>query len=186
MSALQWASTALYTEICIRDALKVKKLIGQDYKGTWPRPAAQIVDGIVLLVVFVPAIYVTFRTIFADIWMIPLESYFYASAIFASIQFLYFSITKKYTGTTVGKKALKTKVTKEDGSACGIGSSLIRNILRFVDAISYPLYFARVYWVDKSPKRQRLGDRGAHTVVISTSGSRVVASPRGVISDPKI
>ena len=113
-------------------------MIGQDYKGTWPRPAAQIVDGIVLLVVFVPVIYVTFRTIFADVWMSPLESYFYASAIFASIQFLYFSIPKGYTGTTVGKKALKMKVAKEYGSACGIGSSLIRNILRFVDAIPYP------------------------------------------------
>ena len=146
-------------------------LTGQEYKGIWSRLAAQIIDGIVLLILFLLVIYVVFRTVFAGVWMSPLESYFYASVIFVSLQFLYFSILEGYAGTTIGKRVLKMRVAKEDGSACGIGSSLVRNILRFVDAIPYPLYFAGAYWVDKSPKKQRLGDRIAHTVVIGASKS---------------
>jgi len=156
---------------CILGGLEIKQLIGQEYKGIWSRLAAQIVDGMVLLVLFLLVVYVTFRTVFAGVLMTPLESYFYASIIFVSIQFLYFAILEGYTGTTIGKRALKMKVAKEDGSACGMGASLIRNILRFVDAIPYPLYFAGAYWVDKSPKKQRLGDRVAHTVVIGASES---------------
>lgn len=152
-------------------------MIGQEYKGILPRLAAQIIDGIVLLIIFLLSIYVTFRAVFADVWLTPLDSYFYASVIFVSIQFLYFSILEGYSGMTVGKRALKMKVVNEDGSPCGVGPSLIRNILRFVDAIPYPLYIAGAYWVDKSTKRQRLGDRVAHTVVIGTSKPRPVPSP---------
>lgn len=173
----QGASWALYIHDQHTRELKVEQLTAQEYKGIWSRLAAQIIDGVVLLVLFVLAIYVIFRTVFADVWMSPLESYFYASVIFVSIQFIYFSILEGSTGTTVGKRALKMKVAKEDGSTCGMSASLIRNILRFVDAIPYPLYFAGTYLVDKSPKKQRLGDRVAHTVVIRTSGPSLVPAP---------
>ena len=46
----------------------------QNYKGVWSRLAAQIVDALVLLVLFILSIFVIFRTVFANVWLTPLES----------------------------------------------------------------------------------------------------------------
>jgi uncharacterized RDD family membrane protein YckC len=84
-----------------------------------------------------------------------------------TIIFLYFFPLEGFTGTTVGKRILKMKVVREDGSPCTPASSLVRNALRFVDFFPYLLPYALgAWWIYWSPKKQRIGDRAAHTVVI--------------------
>ncbi len=76
-------------------------------------------------------------------------------------------------GATPGKRALGLKVMNTNGTPVGWSGSIIRNLLRFVDAIPgcYLLGFLSVLL---SERFQRLGDLAAGTIVIyDTPASRL-------------
>ena len=70
-----------------------------------------------------------------------------------------------WDGYTVGKKVLGIKVVKEDGSPIGLGDSVLRNVLRFIDGLFY--YVVGFIFIATSDRKQRLGDRVASTVVVT-------------------
>ena len=91
-----------------------------------------------------------------------------------AIQFLiglvyygYFIIMEGTSGTTLGKRIMKLRVVKEDGSPISMGDSAIRNVLRVIDGILGYLVGAILIWT--SPAKQRLGDRVAKTIVVSVA-----------------
>lgn len=86
--------------------------------------------------------------------------------VWLAIGFCYFFLMEGHTGATLGKMALGMRVVKADGSPCDLQASLIRNLLRIVDGLFVYLVGAILVWT--SQKRQRLGDRVARTVVVST------------------
>lgn len=84
------------------------------------------------------------------------------TALFALI---YFTLAEAYWhGQTLGKKFLHIQVTRLDGSPCGFGPALLRNLLRIVDAFAF--YLVGIILILTSQQSQRLGDRLAHTVVV--------------------
>jgi len=146
-----------------------------EYKGLGIRFAAQVIDGIVLGGLFMLANLVMSWTLWCWgcvwEWMNPFDELPYLVIVFALLQLVYFTVLEGATGTTIGKRAFKIKVVRENGQPCGMRSSLVRNILRFVDAIPHLLpYMSAGFWfVRGSPKKQRLGDRFAHTVVVASA-----------------
>jgi uncharacterized RDD family membrane protein YckC len=80
----------------------------------------------------------------------------------------YYIIMEATRGATFGKMVLNMRVVKVDGSPIGWSESIIRNLLRIVDAFFGYLVGAILVW--NSPLKQRLGDRVAHTVVIRYQG----------------
>jgi len=89
------------------------------------------------------------------------------SLISALIVLFYFTLLLGAYGQTVGMMALKIKVVKEDGSKIGYVDALVRSLLLIIDAIPFIIPFllgAILIWT--SDKRQRTGDRAAHTVVV--------------------
>jgi uncharacterized RDD family membrane protein YckC len=61
--------------------------------------------------------------------------------------------------------AVKIRVVRAaDGSRIGYGEAAIRTILRIIDGIFAYLIGAILIW--SSDKKQRLGDRVAHTIVV--------------------
>jgi len=95
------------------------------------------------------------------------------------INFAYYIGLEVTQGGTVGKLVLGLRVTKADGSPIDWGASLIRNILRVVDAIPFVIpYLLGAILIWNSPTRQRLGDRVAGTVVVKKSSlPQQAASP---------
>ena len=90
-------------------------------------------------------------------------------AFLSFILFLaYYAGLEATRGATLGKMLLGLRVLKEDGSPLDVQAALIRNILRIVDGLFVYLVGAILVW--KSDKKQRLGDRVAHTVVVRSSG----------------
>lgn len=86
------------------------------------------------------------------------------------INFAYYIGLEVTQGGTVGKLLLGLRVTKADGSPIDWGASLIRNVLRVVDAIPFIIpYLLGAILIWNSPTRQRLGDRVAGTVVVRKS-----------------
>ncbi|SHH13474.1 Uncharacterized membrane protein YckC, RDD family [Thermosyntropha lipolytica DSM 11003] len=80
----------------------------------------------------------------------------------------YFVLMEGKTGGTLGKLALGLRVRKVDGSPCSITDALVRNILRIIDFLPF-FYLLGIILIWTSPRKQRLGDRVARTVVVKAS-----------------
>jgi uncharacterized RDD family membrane protein YckC len=70
-----------------------------------------------------------------------------------------------WRGQTVGKKLLRLRVVDVEGLRLQFNQIVVRNLLRFVDALP-AFYFVGGVTCWLSPKCQRLGDIAANTVVI--------------------
>jgi uncharacterized RDD family membrane protein YckC len=82
------------------------------------------------------------------------------------VWFLYFTLLEGRYGQTVGKMALSIKVVRDaDGAPIDYGEAAVRTVLRIIDGLFDYLIGAIFIWT--SDEKQRLGDRVAHTVVVS-------------------
>ncbi|HEX2436072.1 MAG TPA: CPBP family glutamic-type intramembrane protease [Solirubrobacterales bacterium] len=81
--------------------------------------------------------------------------------VLLSLAFNYFWLTEWKWGKTVGKAVVSIHVEGEDGERPRFGPTTIRNILRLVD-----IFFIGPLLIASSDRRQRLGDRLGHTVVV--------------------
>ena len=143
------------------------------YQGVAIRFVAQLVDVIILgfvfwLLGFTGAGTITIDAATAQVTISPLFGLL--MLIDVIIAFLYFTVLEGWNGQTVGKMVVKIKVVrKEDNSSISYGEAAIRTILRIIDLIPFiaPYLLAAVL-IWSSEGKQRLGDRVAHTVVVST------------------
>ena len=87
-----------------------------------------------------------------------------AFVLFTAIAIAYFAFGEALTGATLGKRIVRIRVVDEHGRHPTLGAAVGRNLLRLVDGLFFYLVGAIVALT--SPRRQRLGDRVAHTVVI--------------------
>jgi uncharacterized RDD family membrane protein YckC len=90
------------------------------------------------------------------------------AVVLAPIGFLYFVYMEGAYGQTLGKMAMNIVVVKQDGSACDYVDSLIRNVLRIVDAFPF-LYLLGIVVIAVTDEGQRVGDIAASTVVAKTA-----------------
>jgi len=122
------------------------------YVGVGPRFLAILIDSIIIV-----AIAGVLGVIFRD-----------APAIYGGftgiLALAYFIILEATQGATLGKMVVGLRVVKIDGSPISWSESVIRNLLRIIDGIFFYLVGAIFVWT--SPRKQRLGDRAANTVVI--------------------
>jgi membrane protease YdiL (CAAX protease family)/uncharacterized RDD family membrane protein YckC len=98
--------------------------------------------------------------------------------------FNYFAICEWRFGQTIGKNALGLRVMSLDGGKLGWNAAAIRNLLRLVD-LPLALVGALYFMVKDSPRRQRLGDRAARTIVVREPAP-VAPSPAGVQTAPPV
>lgn len=89
------------------------------------------------------------------------------NGFFTLIYLAYFIVLESRSGATLGKRVLKLKVVKVDGSPIDMREAVIRNLLRFIDGLLVYLVGAILIWT--SPNKQRLGDRLANTVVVRSA-----------------
>lgn len=138
------------------------------FGGIGARLVAQIVDGFVLIALFwVIGFRIAARTGGLTEGGFELEGGPALMAIGLTMlgYLLYFSLLEGFwNGQTLGKKLAGIQVVDMDGTACSFSQALIRNVIRFIDGIGF--YLVGLLFVLTSPKRQRLGDRWAGTVVI--------------------
>ncbi len=87
----------------------------------------------------------------------------------------YFSATESVLGATIGKRLFGIEVRGESGLPITWKQAVIRNVFRPVD--EFPaFYLLGLSLILLGPKPQRLGDRLAHTLVVTQVGR---AAPRG-------
>jgi uncharacterized RDD family membrane protein YckC len=88
-----------------------------------------------------------------------------ATLLSVGIFLLYYILMEGYLGQTLGKMLLGIKVVREDtDDVPGLSAATIRTLMRIIDGLfGYLVGFIAVM---ASAKRQRLGDRAAHTLVV--------------------
>ncbi len=134
------------------------------YVGVGRRFVAVLIDSILYLIVFVIIAVVTGQTqasggnASASLSGAP-------ALILDILFFLYYIVLEAVLGGTLGKLLLGIRVVNVDGSRISWGASIIRNLLRIIDALPF-FYLLGAILVWTSPQRQRLGDRVAKTVVV--------------------
>lgn len=132
------------------------------YQGIGPRLVAQVVDTVVLIVLF---LLVGFALSGSFTFEYQGEAAYPFLSAYGLIVLLYFAILEGTMGATFGKKLVKIKVVREDGSSCGIRPAFVRTLLRIIDGLPF-LYIIGMVLIARSDKKQRLGDRLAKTVVV--------------------
>ncbi len=136
--------------------------------GVGVRLAAQAIDALLLVAVFVVVSYAVYLVMagageFAVVGEEPSSLPLWIA--FLTGAFLYFWLCEGVWGRTPGKRLLDLRVIRADGAPAGLRRSLVRTLLRPVDLL--PLIYvlgAGVVWL--TPHRQRLGDLAAGTVVV--------------------
>lgn len=126
--------------------------------GLGSRAIAIIIDTIVIAIIGVglAAFTVGFGPSPADV----------GNLLVGAIGLLYFIILEAYAdGQTLGKKLVNIKVVTEDGGDLDIVGSLIRNVLRIIDALPF-LYIIGIIVIVVSDDNQRIGDIVGNTLVV--------------------
>ncbi|WP_158056255.1 RDD family protein [Halorussus halophilus] len=139
------------------------------------RIGAQIIDNVLMLVIFFGAVFL----------YMAVGSATGSEGVFTGFGFLLgggvalfyrFFLEGYWDGYTVGKKLFGIKVVKEDGRPCSYGASFGRNLLRIIDGMFY--FAVGFIFMAMSDERQRLGDRVANTVVVREEPSRAPETQR--------
>lgn len=89
----------------------------------------------------------------------------FSSVLMVVIGFAYFFVSEAVFGRTLGKRILKLRVLREDSIKIGFKESIIRNLSRLVDMLPI-LYIMGIVSISTTPKKQRVGDKFAHTIVV--------------------
>lgn len=142
-------------------------IIKQEVANVGERIAAQLLDYVIIFSYFI-VISVILENIFhwsnGDVFL-----------IFALIPVFFYSVLSEtfMQGQSLGKKALKIKVVKIDGSQASIGSYIVRWLFRLVDVnIFYGLI--AIITIAVNGRGQRLGDIVAKTSVISLKRTKKI------------
>lgn len=141
-----------------------------NYAPVWKRALASYIDLMIALLPFCLFLILAYSAIGTgghSRRMQELLSAWGGPALFllALFAFLYFLVPEALWGCTPGKYAAGIRVVRADGAPCGFMPALARNIMRVVDMQFCCL--AGLISILLSPRRQRLGDRLAGTVVVA-------------------
>jgi uncharacterized RDD family membrane protein YckC len=88
------------------------------------------------------------------------------------VGFIYYVFGEGIAGSTLGKGIAGIQVREKTGARCGMKGSLIRNLLRIVDA--FGVYLVGFLVAIFSKTRQRLGDHVAGTIVVERNIPKAV------------
>ncbi|MBI4800716.1 MAG: RDD family protein [Desulfarculus sp.] len=142
---------------------------GLECQGVGIRLAAQIIDSAVMLVFYL----IVGRLVAGRVGGLTPDGFelqggpaFAVIALNLVFWMAYFTLLEGlWRGQTLGKKLLRLKVVRQaDGGPVDLSTALLRNLLRLVDGQLGYLVGAILVW--RSPLKQRLGDRVAHTLVV--------------------
>jgi uncharacterized RDD family membrane protein YckC len=141
------------------------------YKGVPIRYGAVVIDWVVILVIW----------FFGYLILYSVSSSLALSDIFflgwpLCVYLLYFIALEGTYGQTIGKKATRIKVVKEDGSPITYREAVIRTFVGVVDGLPIiipGLIGCIVIW--RSDKKQRIGDLAAHTVVVAKDATMALS-----------
>ena len=98
-------------------------------------------------------------------------------ALFFLLTFAYFFGTELVWAQTLGKRIMKLRVARDDGSKPGAGPIAIRNLVRGVDWLPSLYVIGAITLFATGERRVRLGDMAAKTKVVADDGKPPAPPP---------
>ena len=139
------------------------------FAGFWRRLLAFLIDNVVW---FIGVAYLVAPLVGDD----PAAGAIVGFAVLTA-WFNYFAIAEWRYGRTIGKSILDLRVVPVDANVeLTYNAAAVRNLLRLIDG-PLTLIAVEYFIVEGSPRRQRLGDRAAHTVVLHEEGLPMAGPP---------
>jgi membrane protease YdiL (CAAX protease family) len=139
------------------------------FAGFWRRLLAVLIDNVVW---FIGVAYLVAPLVGDD----PTAGAIVGFAVLTA-WFNYFAIAEWRYGQTIGKNILDLRVVPVDANVeLTYNAAAVRNLLRLIDG-PLTLIGVEYFIVERSPRRQRLGDRAAHTVVLHEQGLPMAGPP---------
>lgn len=137
--------------------------------GVGPRALAYVLDSVVLAVTIAIVDVVSGGSRPSAGHSFLVDPNTAAVVLITAASLVYFGGLESAWGGTVGKRIVGLRVAMADGGALTGRAVLVRTVCRLIDGILFYAVGAVLVWA--SPRRQRLGDRWAGTVVVRTRGS---------------
>ncbi len=150
-------------------------------KKFWPRAGAFLVDYLAIGVLYIPTRFWSLAilgVIFSAITPLSGKSYYlvqssspwvgYVIGILQTV--VYFGVFEWLFGRTIGKIIFRMRVIDNSGDSCNLKQAFIRSVYRLIDGLFFGIV---AYSYMKPPAYQRLGDRKASTVVVSSNDAAV-------------
>jgi uncharacterized RDD family membrane protein YckC len=97
--------------------------------------------------------------IFMSIWFVAFFMWLWIA------QAVYYTVFETLRGQSPGKRLMGIKVVNTDYEKCDFMDAFTRNVVRFLDLVLL-FYLVSMVMMNRNPKRQRLGDIVAQTVVL--------------------
>ncbi len=145
-----------------------RAVLSLEVAGLGARALAFLVDLLVLFLAWVTAllVYSISGDLLRRVQQLSFAAQVAAVAVFFALGWGYdVAFETRWRGQTPGKRLLGIHVVRADGSPAGLVESLLRNVAR---AVETPLLYAPgVLLVALTPRRQRLGDLLAGTLVVN-------------------
>lgn len=166
-----------FTQIDNRIDIVTPENIAFEYHlaGPWRRLPAYLIDGLIQTgVVLGLALVAEF---IVEAGLPGFGSFVLLVGVFA-LQLLYGALFETlWNGQTPGKRALNLRVVTVEGLPISGGQAVLRNLLRFVDALPliesvYPCYLVGLASATITARYQRLGDLAAGTIVVAETSNR--------------
>jgi uncharacterized RDD family membrane protein YckC len=137
-------------------------------EGLWVRFLALAVDGLILSGIFLFIGLAVFQALvmqgrFGVKGEEPFPWYLWLA--FSVAAFVYFLVCEAQWSQTLGKRLFGLRVVRSDGGRVGYGAAFARTALRIIDFLPFA-YLAAAIAVTLTPRKQRLGDLAAGTVVV--------------------
>ena len=92
-------------------------------------------------------------------------------ALFFLLTFAYFFGTELAWAQTLGKRVMKLRVVREDGTKAPAGPIFIRNLVRGIDWLPSLYIIGAITVFATGQRRARLGDMAAKTKVVADDGA---------------
>lgn len=92
-------------------------------------------------------------------------------ALFFLLTFAYFFATELVWAQTLGKRVMKLRVVRDDGTKAPAGAIAVRNLVRAVDWLPSLYIVGTITVFATGSRRVRLGDMAAKTKVVADDGT---------------
>ena len=104
-----------------------------------------------------------------------------AGVLYLAPYVIYFFLLEAHSGQTIGKRLAGLRVVGVDGGPVDALAVGARNVLRFVDGIPGPPLIGALSMTLTGPRRRRIGDLAARTVVVEAQEHSFVRAPRSAL-----
>lgn len=135
------------------------------------RIAAALIDFVLLAIAFVLASLAfgeADTTAREDVFFQQISLTGWPFAVYCALVFAYFVLMEWRVGGTLGKLFMQVQVVNRAGGRISFQASLVRNVLRVVDAFPFLVpYLVGLLVVAASSNNQRVGDMAAGTLVVA-------------------